>query len=74
MVPSEYWQRNFDYYRRKALEHGYTKEEIDSVEQRLKQLYRESRHPLRLPRQIDLLWAAHNLLDIEREMNKFENR
>lgn len=74
MGPKILWQRNFDCYRRKALEHGYTNEEIDSVEQRLKQLYRESRHPLRLPRQIDLLWAAHNLLDIEREMNKLENR
>ena len=74
MGPKILWQRNFDCYRRKALEHGYTNEEIDSVEQRLKQLYCESRHPLRLPRQIDLLWAATNLLDIEREMNKLENR
>lgn len=70
--PAIEWQKNFDYYRKKALESGYTNEEIDSVEQRLKQLYRNHRHPLRLPRQIDLLWASHNLLNIEREMNKEE--
>ena len=64
------WQKKFDYYRKKALESGYTNEEIDSVEQRLKQLYRNHRHPLRLPPLIDLLWASHNLLNIEREMNK----
>ena len=67
--PAEMLQRKFDYYRKKALENGYTNEEIDSVEQRLKALYRNSRHPLYLPHQIDLIWAAHNLLNIEREMN-----
>ena len=61
-------QEKFDYCRKKALENGYTDEEIDSVEQRLKYLYRHSR-PLHLPRMIDLLWAAYRLLDIEREMN-----
>ena len=68
-APAIIFQRNFDMYREKALEHGYSKEEIDSVEQRIKWLYRHSRHPLRLPRQIDLLWAQHQLLNIEREMN-----
>lgn len=70
--PATDWQRAFDYYRKKALESGYTNEEIDSVEQRLKALYRNHRHPLHLPRQINLLWASHNLLNIEREMNKEE--
>lgn len=62
------WQRNFDMYRRKALENGFTEEEVDSVEQRLKWLYRHGR-PLQMPRQLDLIWAAHRLLCIEREMN-----
>ena len=55
-------------YRRKALENGYTEEEIDSVEQRVKWLYRH-RGLSHLPSQLDLLWATHRLLDVEREMD-----
>ena len=62
-------QRKLDHYRQKALEYGYTNEEVDSVERRLKWLYRHHRHPLDMPKQINLLWAAHYLLNIEREMN-----
>lgn len=67
MVAAEIWQRNFDWYRKKALEHGYTDEEVDSVEERIKWLYRHERLSL-LPRQINLIWAAHQLLNVEREM------
>ena len=66
MAPAEIWQANFDKYRRKALEYGYTDEEVDSVDRRVKWLYRHSRRSLRL-RQVDLIWATHQLLDIERE-------
>lgn len=66
--PAIIWQRNFDMYRKAALEHGYTEEEIDSVERRVKWLCRHSRCFLQL-RQIDLIWATHRLLDIEREMD-----
>lgn len=69
MAPAILWQRNFDMYRKKALEYGYTEEEVDSVEQRVKWLYRNSRHPMQLPRQLDLIWATHRLLNIEREMD-----
>lgn len=67
VAPAILWQRNFDRYRKKALEHGYTDEEIDSVEKRIKWLYRHERLSL-LPRQLDLIWAAHQLLNVEREM------
>ena len=67
-APETRWQRNFDYYRQKALEHGYTDEEVDSVEQRVKWLYHHKR-PLQLPRQVELIWTSHQLLDIEREMD-----
>lgn len=69
-APATLWQRNFDRYRKKALEHGYTEKEVDSVEQRVKWLYRHSDHLLAMPRQIDLIWASHNLLNIEREMDR----
>ena len=62
-----FWQQNMDYYRRKAMEHGYTKEDVDSVEHRMKWLYNHRRIE-QLPKQIDLLWALHNLLNIEMEM------
>ena len=67
--PDMIWQMNFDKYRKKALEYGYTEEEADRVIERVKRLYRGSRHPLQLPPQLRLLWASHQLLDIEREMD-----
>lgn len=60
------WQRNFDMYRQRALEHGYTGEEIGRAEQRVKWLYR-NRRLSDLPRQLALIWASHRLLEIERE-------
>lgn len=68
VAPAILWQRNFDRYRQKALEHGYTEEEVDSVEQRVKWLYRHGRLS-HMPLQLDLIWATHRLLDIEREMD-----
>lgn len=70
--PALYWQETFDMYRKKALENGYTNEEVDRVEERVKWLFR-NRYVSHLPRQLDLMWASHRLLCIEKEMEDLLN-
>ena len=67
-APGIILQMNFDKYRRKALEHGYSEEDADRVIERVKRLYR-TRRPSQLPPQLRLLWASHRLMEIEREMD-----
>ena len=62
-------QDKINFYKKKALEHGFTKEEVNWVEDGVKSTYRESRHPLSL-RLIDIIWAWHNLLLISKINNK----
>lgn len=62
-------QKLIDCYKRKALERGFTEEEVLWVEDGVKRAVRESRHPMHL-RLIDLIWAQHNLLLISRMNNK----